>query len=214
MVHRALYPASFVSMGFMLLLFLLLTPSAVSTILKYRCQLLPSYKSPLFHRYRSAVDSVCITFVDPCPSLNTCSFFSDDYFRPNFQSDLHQHSKCYLRDDWLWRTLLFSNWADPISFPMAVFADLYDSFAGLAGGALRHYWAENDSYHVVSGGPVPIFLPRSAPVGQPVVFGSGVLVHWAGWVGPHWSHYSGAFVANRSFVPYFNALTFPFCSFF
>lgn len=57
MVYRALYPASFAAIGVMILLFLIYIPSAVSTVLKFRSQALPSLRSPLFTVYTKAVDS-------------------------------------------------------------------------------------------------------------------------------------------------------------
>ena len=57
MINRSLYPASFTAMGVMVLLILIYIPSAVSTVLKFRSQILPSLRSPQFEVYTKAVDS-------------------------------------------------------------------------------------------------------------------------------------------------------------
>ena len=57
MVNRALYPASLTAIAVMVLLFLIYIPSAVSTVLKFRSQVIPSLRSDHFDVYTKAVDS-------------------------------------------------------------------------------------------------------------------------------------------------------------
>lgn len=62
-VKIALYPAASVAVIVMVLLTLLNIPSATTTILKYRCGVLPSLGSPHFVKYRLAVDTVSLDWL-------------------------------------------------------------------------------------------------------------------------------------------------------
>lgn len=66
MVRVSLYPATIAAIVVMVLLISLYIPSAVSTILKYRSQFLPSLGSPYFVKYRAAVD---YTFVNTANAI-------------------------------------------------------------------------------------------------------------------------------------------------
>lgn len=54
----ALYPASAVASIVVVSLILLYIPSAITTLLQYRCGLLPSLGSHSFKKFRSNVDTV------------------------------------------------------------------------------------------------------------------------------------------------------------
>ncbi|KAL7565528.1 hypothetical protein ACA910_003808 [Epithemia clementina (nom. ined.)] len=56
MIRRSFYPSCVVAIVIMFLITLLYIPSAISTVLKYRSNVLPSLGSPYFQAYRKAVD--------------------------------------------------------------------------------------------------------------------------------------------------------------
>lgn len=76
-MNVAFYPAASIATIVMILLTCLYIPSATSTILKYRCGVLPSLGSPYFIKYRMAVDTVSLleTLLSALQLLLT-SFFS------------------------------------------------------------------------------------------------------------------------------------------
>ncbi|GAX18404.1 hypothetical protein FisN_2Lh026 [Fistulifera solaris] len=58
MIKRSFYPSAVLAMVAELFLILIYIPSATATVLKYRSQVLPSFRSTYFYKYRGGVDSV------------------------------------------------------------------------------------------------------------------------------------------------------------
>lgn len=93
MVKKSLYPASIVAIVMMVIITILYIPSAMSTVLKYRCGALPSLGSLYFETYRQSVDLVSVM-----NSLKTSSDCDLTVVRKP-DTDLLQCWECNLWDD-------------------------------------------------------------------------------------------------------------------